>query len=101
MKVLVVGQGGREHVLAWKLAQSPLVDEVLCAPGNAGTDADANIRNVDVKADDVERLAKLADAENVGLTVVGPEVPLVVGIVDRSRRSLAPWDRAPHTGPTR
>ncbi|MFQ5730437.1 MAG: phosphoribosylamine--glycine ligase [Planctomycetaceae bacterium] len=80
MKILVVGQGGREHVLAWKLAQSPLVTEVLCAPGNAGTEIDA--RNVDVAADDVERLVKLAQAENVDLTIVGPEAPLVAGIAD-------------------
>ena len=80
MKILVVGQGGREHVLAWKLAQSPTVTEVLCAPGNAGTAVDA--RNVDVSADDIERLIKLAQAEEVALTVVGPEAPLVAGIVD-------------------
>ena len=80
MKVLVVGQGGREHVLVWKLAQSPKVDQVFCAPGNAGTERDA--ANVDVKADDVERLARFAEEEGVDLTVVGPEVPLTAGLVD-------------------
>jgi len=80
MKILVVGQGGREHALAWKLSQSPRVEELLCAPGNAGTELDA--RNVDVAAADVERLVKLAQAEQVDLTVVGPEAPLVGGIVD-------------------
>jgi len=81
MKILVVGQGGREHALAWKLAQSPNVSEVLCAPGNAGTESDA--RNVDVSASDLDRLYKLAETEQVDLTVVGPEAPLVAGIVDQ------------------
>jgi len=80
MKILVIGQGGREHVLAWKLAQSSSVKEVLCAPGNAGTAQEAT--NVDVKATDVERLVKFASAERVDLTIVGPEAPLVEGIVD-------------------
>lgn len=80
MKVLVVGRGGREHVLAWKLGRSPSVTEVFCAPGNAGTEIDAT--NVDVGDNDVERLVKFAAAEKVGLTVVGPEVPLVAGVVD-------------------
>jgi phosphoribosylamine---glycine ligase len=80
MKILVIGQGGREHALAWKLAQSPRVSEVLCAPGNAGTARDA--QNVDIQATDVERLVKFAKAERVDLTVVGPEAPLVAGIVD-------------------
>jgi len=80
MKVLVVGQGGREHALAWKLAQSPTVSKVFVAPGNAGTAVDAI--NVDIDSGDVPRLVKFAQAENIGLTVVGPEVPLVAGIVD-------------------
>ena len=83
MKVLIVGSGGREHALAWKCAQSPRVDEVLVAPGNAGTAREAGVRNVDVSSDDIEALAKLAQAENVELTIIGPEAPLVVGIVDR------------------
>ncbi len=80
MKVLVVGQGGREHVLAWKLAQSPSVSEVICAPGNAGTAKDC--RNVDIAADDIERLIEFAKKENIELTVIGPEVPLVAGVAD-------------------
>ena len=80
MKVLVVGQGGREHVLAWKLRQSPKVAEVFCAPGNAGTGDD--VTNVDISSDDVERLLKFAQTEQIDLTVVGPEAPLVAGITD-------------------
>lgn len=80
MQVLVVGQGGREHALTWKLAQSPKVTRVYCAPGNAGTEQDAV--NVDIAADDIPRLVKFAAAERISLTVVGPEVPLVAGIVD-------------------
>ncbi len=80
MQVLVVGQGGREHVLTWKLAQSPQVSRVFCAPGNAGTEQDGT--NVDIAADDIGRLVKFAEAEKIALTVVGPEVPLVAGIVD-------------------
>lgn len=80
MKVLVVGGGGREHALAWKLTQSPGVSQVFCAPGNAGTAVDAT--NVDIASDDVPRLLQFAAAENIGLTVVGPEIPLVAGIVD-------------------
>ncbi|MBX3437522.1 MAG: phosphoribosylamine--glycine ligase, partial [Planctomycetaceae bacterium] len=80
MQVLVVGQGGREHALAWKLAQSPKVSRVFCAPGNAGTEADAV--NVDIAADDIERLVKFAQSEQIALTVVGAETPLVAGIVD-------------------
>ncbi|WP_417848241.1 phosphoribosylamine--glycine ligase [Thalassoglobus sp.] len=79
-KVLVVGQGGREHALVWKLSQSPKVSEVFCAPGNAGTAEDAT--NVDIAADDCERLAAFAKENEIDLTVVGPEVPLVAGIVD-------------------
>ncbi len=80
MRVLVVGQGGREHTLVWKLKQSPSVTEVFCAPGNAGTALDA--RNVDIKATDHARLVKFAQTEKIDLTVVGPEVPLVNGLVD-------------------
>jgi len=83
MKVLVIGSGGREHALAWKCAQSADVDEVLVAPGNAGTALEAKVRNVDVSSDDIEALAGLARSENIGLTIVGPEAPLVAGIVDR------------------
>ncbi|MEX2288152.1 MAG: phosphoribosylamine--glycine ligase [Planctomycetaceae bacterium] len=81
MKVLVVGQGGREHVLAWKLGQSRLVSQIFCAPGNAGTARDGT--NVDIDSSDVERLVRFASAEKIDLTVVGSEAPLVAGIVDR------------------
>jgi phosphoribosylamine--glycine ligase len=82
MKVLVVGGGGREHALAWKLAQSPRVAQVLVAPGNAGTATEARCRNVAVAADDVAGLLKLARDEGIALTVVGPEGPLAAGIAD-------------------
>ena len=85
MKLLVIGSGGREHALAWKLAQSPRVSEVLIAPGNAGTALEAKCRNVAVKATDIEGLLQLARDEGVALTVVGPEQPLVAGVVDRFR----------------
>ena len=82
MKVLIVGNGGREHALAWKCAQSPSVDEVLVAPGNAGTARENKVHNVAVSSDDIEALAKLAQEQNIDLTIVGPEAPLVAGIVD-------------------
>ncbi|HZX77036.1 phosphoribosylamine--glycine ligase [Lysobacter sp.] len=85
MKVLVIGSGGREHALAWKLAQSPRVSEVLVAPGNAGTATEAKCRNVDVAASDIDGLLALVDREGVSVTVVGPEGPLVNGVVDRFR----------------
>ncbi|MCK6371726.1 MAG: phosphoribosylamine--glycine ligase [Gammaproteobacteria bacterium] len=83
MKVLVVGGGGREHALAWKIAQSRRVTDVLVAPGNAGTATEPKVRNVPVAAEDVEALLRLAREEHIGLTVVGPEAPLAAGIVDR------------------
>ncbi|OOW72704.1 phosphoribosylamine--glycine ligase [Xanthomonas axonopodis pv. melhusii] len=83
MKILVIGSGGREHALAWKIAQSARVSEVLVAPGNAGTATEAKCRNVAVKVDDLDGLLALAQREAVALTVVGPEVPLVLGVVDR------------------
>jgi len=85
MKVLVIGSGGREHALAWKLAQSPRVSEVIVAPGNAGTAREPRCRNVPVKVADLDGLLQLAQDEDVALTVVGPEVPLVAGVVDRFR----------------
>ena len=85
MKLLVIGSGGREHALAWKLAQSPRVSEVLVAPGNAGTGREAKCRNVDIKPTDLDALLHLVQSEGVQLTVVGPEGPLVHGIVDKFR----------------
>lgn len=87
MKVLVIGGGGREHALAWKLKQSAQVDEVIVAPGNAGTAREPGVRNADIAANDIEGLLNLAKSERVGLTVVGPEVPLVAGVVDKFRAS--------------
>ncbi|MEJ7592222.1 MAG: phosphoribosylamine--glycine ligase [Planctomycetaceae bacterium] len=84
MKILVVGSGGREHVLVWKFSQSPLVSKVYCAPGNAGTAQDSE--NLNIPADDVMRLAKFAKDNTIDLTVIGPEAPLVAGIVDEFRR---------------
>ncbi len=82
MKVLVVGSGGREHALAWKCAQSPKVSEVLVAPGNGGTATEPRVRNVNVGSEDIAALVALARAERVGLTIIGPEAPLVAGMVD-------------------
>jgi phosphoribosylamine--glycine ligase len=83
VKVLVIGGGGREHALAWKMAQSPSVTGVLVAPGNAGTAREPGVSNVDIAAEDVDGLLAFATTEAIDLTVVGPEVPLVAGIVDR------------------
>jgi phosphoribosylamine--glycine ligase len=82
MQVLIVGGGGREHALAWKCAQSQRVGQVFVAPGNAGTALEPNIKNVAIAADDIEGLLAFARRENVDLTIIGPEVPLVAGIVD-------------------
>lgn len=80
MKILVVGSGGREHALTWKISQSTLVDKIYCAPGNAGTTQYAE--NLAIKADDIEALGLFAKENGIDLTVVGPEVPLSMGIVD-------------------
>jgi phosphoribosylamine---glycine ligase len=86
MKILLIGSGGREHALAWKLAQSSRVNEVLVAPGNAGTYDEPKCRNIDIAVNDLPALLALAIDENVAFTLVGPEVPLVAGIVDLFRR---------------
>lgn len=86
MKVLIVGAGGREHALAWKCAASPRVTEVLVAPGNAGTARESKVRNVAVQATDIGGLIQLAQTEGVALTIVGPEAPLVAGLVDAFER---------------
>jgi phosphoribosylamine--glycine ligase len=83
IKVLVIGGGGREHALAWKLAQSPRVAEVLIAPGNAGTAHERGVRNVAVAAEDITGLLQLVRDEQVAFTVVGPEGPLAAGLVDQ------------------
>jgi phosphoribosylamine--glycine ligase len=82
MKVLIIGSGGREHALAWKCAASERVTQVLVAPGNAGTATEHKVRNVAISAEDSSELISLARSERVDLTIVGPEVPLVAGIVD-------------------
>src|SRR3954467_4904239 len=87
MKVLIVGSGGREHALAWKCAQSSKVSEVLVAPGNGGTATEPRVRNVDVAAEDVPGLVAMARREQVGLTIIGPEAPLVIGVVDAFQAS--------------
>jgi phosphoribosylamine---glycine ligase len=90
VKILVVGGGGREHALAWKAAQSPLARRVYVAPGNAGTAAEPGCENVAIDAADVAGLAEFAARENIGLTIVGPELPLVAGIVDEFQRRCLP-----------
>ena len=82
MKVLIIGGGGREHALAWKVAQAEQVEKVLVAPGNAGTARDAKLENVALDVNDQTGLADLAEREGVALTIVGPEAPLVDGLVD-------------------
>ena len=82
MKILVIGNGGREHALAWSLAKSSRVDEVFVAPGNAGTAREPGITNIPVKSDDIDGLLEFAKTNDVALTVVGPEAPLVAGLVN-------------------
>jgi phosphoribosylamine--glycine ligase len=82
MNILIIGGGGREHALAWKVAQSPQADRVYVAPGNAGTAREPGIENVAIAADDIQALLGYALGHDIGLTIVGPEVPLVAGIVD-------------------
>ena len=84
MKILVIGSGGREHALVWKLSQSPLVEKIYCAPGNAGTAIDAE--NLNIPAEDVTRLIRFVRDNRIDLTVVGPEAPLVAGVADDFRK---------------
>jgi len=94
MKVLIVGGGGREHALAWKCARSLRVSQVFVAPGNAGTALEPNVKNVDIAADDLDGLLDFANAEAIDLSIIGPEGPLVAGIVDKfaaaGRRCFGP-----------
>ena len=85
MKVLVIGNGGREHALAWKAAQSPQVETVFVAPGNAGTALEPALQNVAIGVTDIPALLSFARNENIDLTIVGPEAPLVIGVVDAFR----------------
>ncbi|MFI8418494.1 phosphoribosylamine--glycine ligase [Serratia sp. NPDC078593] len=82
MNILIIGNGGREHALAWKAAQSPLADNVYVAPGNAGTALESNLENVAISATDIPGLLAFAQSHNIDLTIVGPEAPLVIGVVD-------------------
>lgn len=82
MNILIIGNGGREHALAWKTAQSPLVSKVFVAPGNAGTALEQRVENVNISSTDINGLVTFAKAHNVELTIVGPEAPLVIGVVD-------------------
>ncbi|WP_130536744.1 phosphoribosylamine--glycine ligase [Thiomicrorhabdus indica] len=82
MNILVIGSGGREHALAWKAAQSPLAEQVFVAPGNTGTDLEPNLTNVAIGVEDLDGLVEFAKNNDIGLAIVGPEVPLVLGVVD-------------------
>jgi phosphoribosylamine--glycine ligase len=88
--VLIVGGGGREHALAWKVAQSPVVERVFVAPGNAGTACEAKLSNVPIPAQDIDSLLDFARKNAIGLTIIGPEAPLVEGIVDRFQAAGLP-----------
>lgn len=83
MNILIIGSGGREHALAWKAAQSPLADTIFVAPGNAGSALESGVENIDIGVENLDELIKFAQQNRVGLTIVGPEVPLVLGIVDK------------------
>jgi phosphoribosylamine--glycine ligase len=96
MNILIIGSGGREHALAWKAAQSPLADKVYVAPGNAGTALEPKVENIAIGVEDIDSLTNFAKQHEIGLTIVGPEVPLVLGLVDAfSEAGLACF------GPTR
>ncbi|HGM7032103.1 TPA: phosphoribosylamine--glycine ligase [Serratia liquefaciens] len=82
MNILIIGNGGREHALAWKAAQSPLADKVYVAPGNAGTALEPGLTNIEISATDIPALLAFAQSNDIGLTIVGPEAPLVIGVVD-------------------
>ncbi len=90
MKVLIVGSGGREHALAWRAAQSPQVEVVYVAPGNAGTELEQGMENVPLASEDIEGLLAFAADNQVELTIVGPEAPLVAGIVDKFKAAGLP-----------
>ncbi|CRY84331.1 phosphoribosylamine--glycine ligase [Yersinia intermedia] len=85
MNILIIGNGGREHALGWKAAQSPLAGKIYVAPGNAGTALESGLENVDIAATDIAGLLAFALSHDIGLTIVGPEAPLVIGVVDAFR----------------
>lgn len=86
MKVLIIGSGGREHALGWKVAQSPLVSQIFVAPGNAGTALETKLQNIDIAVSDIKGLVTFAKQQAIDLTIVGPEAPLVIGVVDAFRQ---------------
>ncbi|MGL5727175.1 MAG: phosphoribosylamine--glycine ligase, partial [Plesiomonas sp.] len=90
MQILIIGNGGREHALAWKAVQSPLVTRVFVAPGNAGTALEPGVENVAISATDIHALAEFAQQQQIALTIVGPEAPLVKGVVDHFRAHSLP-----------
>ncbi|WP_158107977.1 phosphoribosylamine--glycine ligase [Vibrio furnissii] len=90
MRVLIIGSGGREHALGWKVAQNPAVETVFIAPGNAGTALEAKLQNVDIAVEDVAGLVAFAQNNAIELTIVGPEAPLVIGVVDAFRTAGLP-----------
>ena len=85
MKVLIIGNGGREHALGWKVAQNPTVEKIFIAPGNAGTALEPKLENVDISVENISGLVEFAQNNHIELTIVGPEVPLVIGVVDAFR----------------
>ena len=91
MKILVIGGGGREHALAWKLSQSSKVSKIFVAPGNAGTANENKTQNVAIDAEDIAGLENFAQQENIDLTIVGPEAPLVAGIVDNFNKAITTY----------
>lgn len=90
MQVLIIGSGGREHALGWKVAQNPQVNTVFVAPGNAGTALEAKLKNVNIQVEDIDGLVAFAKQNSIELTIVGPEVPLVLGVVDAFRTANLP-----------
>ncbi|EAS62733.1 phosphoribosylamine--glycine ligase [Photobacterium angustum] len=90
MKVLIIGNGGREHALGWKVAQNPQVETVFIAPGNAGTALEPKLENVEIGVEDIAALVEFAQNNRIGLTIVGPEAPLVIGVVDAFRAAKLP-----------
>jgi phosphoribosylamine--glycine ligase len=90
MNILIIGSGGREHALAWKAAQSPLAERIYVAPGNAGTAHEPKMENVPVGVDEIDALIEFAQGHDIGLTIVGPEAPLVMGLVDAFKAAGLP-----------
>ncbi|EKO3378183.1 phosphoribosylamine--glycine ligase [Vibrio fluvialis] len=90
MRVLIIGSGGREHALGWKVAQNPAIETVFIAPGNAGTALEAKLQNVNIAVEDVAGLVAFAQDNEIELTIVGPEAPLVIGVVDAFRAAGLP-----------